>query len=82
MDTNPFDSWYEAQLTGEDDTSCMPDKCTTTYMPDKWTYRAIECNKDQHAGIKAKQLDLAEVDEWVFRRVHTCRLLQCTRIYG
>lgn len=82
MDKNPFDSWYEAQLAGEDDINYMSDKCTTTYLPEKWTYHVIECNKGQRAAIKAKQLDLAEVDEWVFRRVRTCRLLQCTRIYS
>lgn len=59
MDTNPFDSWYEAQLVNKE----------IRYLAGKWSYYTIEFSGEQHTEVKAKRLSLAEVDDWVLRRV-------------
>jgi hypothetical protein len=60
MDVNPFDPWYEMRTTSED---------ANSFIPDDWTYFTIKCDGDSNAKVEEKHIRLAEIDDWVLRRV-------------
>jgi len=60
MDTDPFDHWYEEQLT-----------IGGIYVKSDWDYFIINHDADSGANVQEKRISAEKIDDWIIGLVRS-----------